>query len=60
MLEIHLAEKPPRRGKTLNLHTTILCIASPLHIKWRNQEGSCAARHQLLTYYGDTDQKVSK
>jgi hypothetical protein len=30
------------------LHTPSLCIASPLHGKWRNQEGSHATRCQFL------------
>jgi hypothetical protein len=28
------------------LHTSSLHIAFPLHVKWRNQEGSCAATRQ--------------
>jgi hypothetical protein len=42
------------------LQTPSLHIASPLHVKQRNQEGSCTARHQLLTSLGDADHQVSK
>jgi hypothetical protein len=34
-----LQAKPPRRGKTLTLHTSSQCRASPIHVKQRNQEG---------------------
>jgi hypothetical protein len=45
-------------AKLGHLHTPNPRIASPLHIKWRNQEGSHKARHQLLTCLGD--HQVSK
>jgi hypothetical protein len=35
------------------LHTPSPCIASPLHIKQRNQEGSRAARRQLPDCLGN-------
>jgi hypothetical protein len=35
-------------AKLQHLHSPSTCITSPLHVKWRNQEGSCAARCQLL------------
>jgi hypothetical protein len=47
-------------AKLLHLHTTSPHTASPLHVKWRNQEGSCATRHQRLTCLGEADQQVSK
>jgi hypothetical protein len=46
-------EKLPRRGKTPTPPHLHLHIASLGQVKWRNQEGSHAARHQLLTYMGD-------
>jgi hypothetical protein len=41
------------------LHTPSLRIASPLYGKWRNQEGSHNARHQLLSCLGEADHQVS-
>jgi hypothetical protein len=35
-------------AKLWHLHTPSPCIASPLHVKWRNKEGSHTARCQLL------------
>jgi hypothetical protein len=40
-------------AKLQHLHTPNLYIASPLHVKQRNQEGSRTARRQLLTSLAD-------
>jgi hypothetical protein len=45
-------------AKLWHLHTTSLCIASPLHIKWRNQEGSCATRRQCQPCLGEPDHQI--
>jgi hypothetical protein len=42
-----------KEAKLQHLHTPSPCTASPHHIKWRNQEGSHAARCQLLPCLGD-------
>jgi hypothetical protein len=52
-LEINLAGKTTKkRQNSQHLHTHSLCIASPLHVKRRNQEGSLATRCQLPDYLG--------
>jgi hypothetical protein len=45
MLEKHLAGKTTKKRQNSNSSTP---SASPFHIKWRNHEGSCDTRHQLL------------
>jgi hypothetical protein len=53
MLEIHLAGKNHQEeAKLQHLHTPSLHTASPLHIKQRNKEGSCAAGRQCLNCLG--------
>jgi hypothetical protein len=52
MLERHwrntLQENHQEEAKLQHLHIPHPHITSPLHIKWRNQEGSRAAHYQLL------------
>jgi hypothetical protein len=60
VLEIH--HTPGRKNhqeeaKLWHLCTSSLHIASPRHVTRRNQEGSCAARHRLLTCLADADQQ---
>jgi hypothetical protein len=52
-------EKPSRRGKTPTSPHLHLHITSLGQVKWRNQEGSHAARHQLLTYMGDATTRAT-
>jgi hypothetical protein len=46
-------------AKFQHLHSPSLHIASPFHIKRRNQEGSNTARRQCLTCLGKADHWVS-
>jgi hypothetical protein len=46
-------------AKLQHLHITSPHIASPLHVKWRNQEGSHAARIQIQTCLGEANNQVS-
>jgi hypothetical protein len=59
MLEIHLAGKTIKKRQNSDLHTPSQFIASPLHIKQRNQEGCHTARCQLLTSLGKAEHQVS-
>jgi hypothetical protein len=42
------------------LHTPSPCIASPLHIKWRNKESSCTTRHHFLPARGTQTTRWTK
>jgi hypothetical protein len=61
MLEIHFEGKTTHQeeAKLQHLHTPSPYIASPLHIKRRNQEGSRATRHQRLTCLWEADHQVN-
>jgi hypothetical protein len=48
-----------KEEKLQHLHTPSPCIASPLHVKWRNQVGSHDTRRQLLTCLEEADHQVS-
>jgi hypothetical protein len=47
-------------AKLRHLHTPSPHVASLCHVKQRNQEGSHAARRQLLTCLGDADHQINR
>jgi hypothetical protein len=60
MLEIHLTGKNTEKRQNRLLHTPSPQIASQLHEKWRNQEGSFTTPNaSTQTTWEDADHKVS-
>jgi hypothetical protein len=47
-LEKHFAGKTTKKRQNYNSSSLQPCVASPLHIKWGNQEAFCPSRLQLL------------
>jgi hypothetical protein len=57
MLEIHLAGKTTEKRQNFDpLHTSSPRRASPLHVKWRNQEAPGAPVTRAQTAWEDADQ----
>jgi hypothetical protein len=54
MLEIHLAGKNTKKRQNSDTSTLSAHTYPPYHVKWRNQEGSHAARCQLYPAWETT------